>query len=298
VTLHQTEKIMSDIILVTGATGTVGSATVKALDSLGANVRAGVRSLIKGENLKRLPGVELVELNFAHPESLRVAFTGVSTAFLITPFSEDQVQMAKQLIDAAQEAGVRHVVRLSASGAEAEPGIQLGRWHREAEEYLKAKELNNTVLRPGSFMQNFVHQQAGTIKTENAFYLPMGQGRISYIDARDIGEVAAEILLRPEGHDGKAYTLTGPQALTGDEVAEVFSSVLGREIRYIDVPEDAARNAMQQQQLPAWMIDSLLELYSISRAGYASGVTSDVQDVTGRSPYTFQEFVETNRDCF
>ncbi|AKQ44724.1 FMN-dependent NADH-azoreductase [Rufibacter radiotolerans] len=289
---------MSEIILVTGATGTIGSATVKALDSLGADVRAGVRSLIKGENLRRLPGVELVELNFSHPESLRVAFTGVSTAFLITPFTEDQVQMAKQLVDAAQEAGVRHVVRLSASGAEAEPGIQLGRWHREAEDYLKGKELNYTLLRPGAFMQNFVHQHAASIKSENAFYMPMGQGRVSYIDARDIGEVAAEILLRPEGHDGKAYTLTGPEALSGEEIAEIFSSVLGREIKYVDVPEEGARNAMQQMQLPNWMIDSLLELYSISRAGYASGVTSDVQEVIGRRPYTFREFVETYHDCF
>ncbi|RNI30791.1 SDR family oxidoreductase [Rufibacter immobilis] len=289
---------MSSIILVTGATGTVGSATVAALSSQGAKVRAGVHSLIKGENLKRLPGVELVEIDFARPASLAVAFTGVSTALLITPFTQDQVAMAQQLIDAAQAAGVRHVVRLSASGAEAEPGIQLGQWHRQAEEYIKTKELAYTLLRPTSFMQNFVHQQAGSIKEQNAFYLPMGNGRVSYIDARNIGEVAAEILLRPEGHDGKAYTLTGPQALSGSEVARIFSQVTGRTIAYQDVPEEAVRTAMQQQGLPDWMTESLLELHAISRAGYASGLTSDVQAVLGREPYTFQQFAETYKDCF
>ncbi len=261
-------------------------------------MRAGVRSLIKGDNLKRLPGVELVEINFERPESLAVAFTGVNTAFLITPFTADQVEMAQKLTDAAQAAGVRHVVRLSASGAEVEPGIQLGQWHRQAEDYLKSSGLNYTLLRPGSFMQNFVHQYAPSIKAENAFYLPMGNGRVSYIDVRDIGDVAAQILLHPDEHTQMAYTLTGPQALSGYEIAEVFSSATGRPIEYLDVPEEAARAAMQQQNLPDWMTESLLELNAISRAGYASGVTSDVQQIIGRPPYTFEEFAVTYRDCF
>ncbi|WP_207432506.1 SDR family oxidoreductase [Sabulibacter ruber] len=289
---------MAETILITGATGTVGSATVKALSALGATVRAGVRSVIKGDNLKRLPGVEVVEIDFSRPESLKVAFTGVSTAFLITPFAENQVEMAKMLVDAAQAAGLRHVVRLSASGAEVEPGIQLGQWHRMAEEYLKATELNYTILRPGSFMQNFVNQHAQSIIQENSFYLPLGNGRVSYIDARDIGDVAAEILLRPEGHDDRAYTLTGPQALSGYEVAEVLSSVTGRTIEYIDVPEEAARASMQQHGLPDWMTESLLELNAISRAGYASGVTGEVQEIIGRAPYTFQDFAQTYKECF
>ncbi|WP_205504051.1 SDR family oxidoreductase [Rufibacter psychrotolerans] len=289
---------MSDTILVTGATGTVGSATVKALSAVGARVRAGVRSTIKGENLKRLPGVEVVELDFARPETLAVAFTGVSTALLITPFAADQVEMARKLVDAAQAAGLRHVVRLSASGAEVEPGIQLGQWHRMAEEYLKATELNYTILRPGTFMQNFVHQHAPSIVQENSFYLPMGNGRVAYIDVRDIGDVAAEILQRPEGHDAKAYTLTGPQALSGYEVAQVLSTATGRTISYIDVPEEAARASMQQGGLPDWMTESLLELNAISRTGYASGVTSDVQQIIGRAPYSFQDFALAYKECF
>ncbi|GGK58387.1 SDR family oxidoreductase [Rufibacter glacialis] len=289
---------MANKILVTGATGTVGSATVKALSSLGAEVRAGVRSLIKGDNLKRLPGVETVELNFSRPENLAVAFTGVGAVFLITPFAQDQVEMAQKLIDAAKGAGVKHVVRLSVIGADAEPSIQIGRWHRQAEEYLKASGLPYTLLRPGGFMQNFVNQYATTIKENNVFYQPNGEGRAGYIDVRDIGAVAAHILMNPSEHAGLAYTLTGPQALSGHEVAEIFTTVLGRPIHYKDIPEDAARTAMQQQGLPDWMTESLLELSAITRAGYTSGLTSTVQEMLGREPHTFQQFVEAHKDCF
>ncbi|QHL88984.1 NmrA family NAD(P)-binding protein [Nibribacter ruber] len=289
---------MEKRILVTGATGTVGNETVKALSAMGAHVRAGLRSVVKGENLKRLPGVEVVEIDFSRPATLTAAFTGIDTSFLITPFDEHQVEMAKQLIDAAQKAGVRHVVRLSASGAEAEPGIQLGRWHREAEQYLEAAHLHYTHLRPTSFMQNFVNQHAQSIQEENAFYLPLGNGRVTYIDVRDIAAVAASILLHPEGHDGMAYTLTGAEALSGDEVASALSQATGRAISYVDVPEEAARNAMQQHQLPAWMIDSLLELNGICKANYASGTTDTVQEITGRPPHTFADFAETYKACF
>lgn len=289
---------MSTTILVTGATGTVGSATVKALSSLGASVRAGVHSLIKGENLKRLPGVELVEIDFFKPENLRVACTGIKTVFLITPFAADQVEMARAFIDAAKETGVQHVVRLSASGAEAEPGIQLGQWHRMAEEYLKSSGLKFTLLRPGSFMQNLVNHHAPSIQAENTFYQPLGNGRVSYIDARDIGEVAAEILQNPTNHEGRAYTLTGPQALSGYELAETLSTTTGKPIQYLDVPEEAARAGMQKGGMPDWMTESLLELNAISRAGYASGITNDVQSILGRSPRSFQEFAEAYKECF
>ncbi|ALJ01430.1 SDR family oxidoreductase [Rufibacter tibetensis] len=289
---------MSKIILVTGATGTVGSATVKALSALGANVRAGVHSLIKGDNLKRLPGVDLTEINFSRPESLAVAFTGVGTAFLITPFAQDQVEMAQQLVDAAKAAGVKHVVRLSVIGADAEPGIQIGRWHRQAEEYLKSSGLPSTMLRPSGFMQNFTNQYAPTIKENNVFYQPNGEGRAGYIDVRDIGAVAAHVLMNPSEHTGMAYTLTGPQALSGNEVAEIFTRVLGRPINYMDVPEDTARTAMQQQGLPEWMTESLLELGAITRAGYTSGLTSTVKELIGKEPYTFEEFLEAHKHCF
>lgn len=289
---------MSDIILVTAATGTVGKETVKALSAQGVRVRAAVHSLIKGENLKRLPGVELVEIDFNRPETLRLAFTGVDKALLITPFVENQVAVGQELINAAQAAAVQHVVRLSASGAEAEPGIRLGREHREVEQSLQSAEINHTILRPTQFMQNFVNQHSATIKEQNAFYISLGQGRISYIDARDIADAAAEILLNPAPHHGRVYTLTGPEALSGEEVAAILSLVVGREISYVDVPAEAARQAMEAHQLPAWMVGSLLELQDISKAGYASGITEDLPQILGRQPYSFHDFAVAYKTCF
>src|SRR5688572_549197 len=184
---------MEETILITGATGTVGNQVVKKLSNLDVKVRAGVHSLIKGENLK-FPNVEVCELKFHKPESLKAVFTGVDRVFMITPMTEDQVEIGKSLIDAAKAAGVKHVVKLSAAGAELEHTIQLGRWHREVEKYLEESGLNYTILRPASFMQNFVDYYGNSIRKENKIYLPLGNGKVSFIDARDIADVAACVL--------------------------------------------------------------------------------------------------------
>lgn len=291
---------MSHTILVTGATGTVGSEVVKALANCGVTVRAGVHSLVKGERLKKLnPEVQLVELDFDRPQTLAVAFTGVEKVFLLTPFTEQQVAEAKRLIDAARTAGVRHIVKLSAAGAEQEPGIQLGRWHREVEHYLEQSGLAYTLLRPTAFMQNFTQYYSAPIRQEGRFYMPLGDGKVSYVDARDIASVAATVLTdESEQHYGKAYTLTGPEAVGGNEAAQALSEATGRPVQYVDVPEDAARQAMLASHMPTWMTDALLELHAISKAGYAAGTTTTVQDITGRPPHTFQQFAHDCRQQF
>lgn len=159
---------MHTTILVTGATGTVGREVVKQLSMLDGDirVRAGVHSVIKGENLKRLPDVEIVEMDFEEPESLHAAFTHADKVFMITPFAHDQVEMAKTLVDEAKKAGVKHIVKLSALGAEAEPGIQMGRWHREIEKYVENSGISYTFLRPASFMQNYINYNAESVEKE------------------------------------------------------------------------------------------------------------------------------------
>ena len=289
---------MSETILVTGATGTVGTEVVLALANRGATVRAGVHSIIKGDRFSHITsGVQLVEMSFHKPETLRVALTGADRVFMITPFTEDQVAISQRFIDIAQQAGVQQIVRLSAAGADAEPGIQLGRWHREVERYLEQSGLAYSVLRPSSFMQNFVEQYATTIKRENNFYLPLGEGQIAYLDVRDIAAVAATILTADiREHQGQAYTLTGPAALSGHAAAEALSTAVGRTITYVDVPEDAARQAMAQ--LPAWMTDALLELDALGKAGYLAGTTTTVQDLTGHAPHSFEQFAHDYRHHF
>lgn len=289
---------MSQPILVTSATGTVGSELVLALANRGVTVRAGVHSIIKGDRFSHITsGVQLVEIDFHNPETLRVALTGVGRVFMITPFTNDQVAIGQQFIDLAKEAGVQQIVRLSAAGAEAEPGIQLGRWHRAVEQYLEQSGLTYSILRPSSFMQNFVTQHCESIRHEGQFHLPLGEGKIAYIDVRDIAAVAAAILTaEPAQHHGQAYTLTGPAALSGHDVAQALSQATNQPVAYVDVPEAAARQSMAQ--LPTWMADALLELHATAKAGYAATTTTAVQELTGQPPRTIEQFAHDYHQQF
>jgi uncharacterized protein YbjT (DUF2867 family) len=281
---------MSHTILVTGATGTVGSEVVKALANRGLSVRAGVHSIIKGDRLKQLnPEVQLVEIEYTRPETLHVALTGVSRVFLATPFSEDQVDIGKRVIDAAKQAGVEQIVRLSVVGADAKPGIQLGRWHREVEEYLEQSGLAYTLLRPGGFMQNFLHYNADSIRQQGQLDLPIGEGKVSYIDVRDIAAVAAAVL-SAEGteHYGQAYTLTGPAAVSGAEVAAAIGQATGRAVSYVDQPEEAAAQGLAQA--PSWLRDSMLELNRLYKAGYAAAISPTVEQLTGCPARSIEQF--------
>lgn len=289
---------MKETILVTGATGTVGSETIKALSGLDIHVRAGVHSLIKGDRFRGLPNVDMVHLVFQDPETLRVAFTGVDRVFLITPLAENQVEAAKKMIDMARQTGVRHIVRLSASVAGTRPDIQLGRWHREVEEYLEASGIPYTHLRPSSFMQNFVsHATAASICDANAIYMPFGQARVSFVDARDVAAVARVVLTEP-GHERKVYELTGPEAITVNEVAHALTQATDRLITYVDVPDEAALKAMHQHQMPDWMVAALTELNGVCRAGSASQVTDTIEKLTHRKPRSIFDFAQDYSSCF
>lgn len=289
--------MMHETILITGATGTVGSEVVKDLAATNVKVRAGVHSIIKGDRFRVFPDVDTVEIDFARPETLKAAYTGVTRVFQITPFTQDQVEIGKKLIDAAKDAGVQHIVKLSASGADAKPGIQLGRWHRDVEKHLESSGVNYTLLRPTSFMQNFVNYQGYTIQHESKIYMPLGEGQVSYIDARDIAAVA-RVVLTESGHEGKAYELTGPAALSVAEVAAIIAKITSRTVTYIDVPEAAARQAMSGMHMPGWMIDAMMELNAINKAGYAANVTDTVKQITGQPARSFADFAQDYAACF
>lgn len=288
---------MQETILVTGATGIVGSEVIKALSTENVKVRAGVHNIIKGERFKVFPNVDLVEIDFSRPESLTVAYTGVTKVFQITPFIADQVNVGKQLIDVAKRAGVKQIVKLSASGADAEPGIQLGREHREVEKYLEASGIPYVFLRPASFMQNFINYNRDTILNESKIYAPLGQGKVGYIDAHDIAAVAKVVLTQPD-YTNQALELTGPEALSMPDIATALSEITGRTITYVDVSEKDARQEMSNMQMPNWMVDALIELNNINKAGFGATITDTVEKVTGQTPRTFRQFAQENSSCF
>jgi uncharacterized protein YbjT (DUF2867 family) len=278
---------MATTILVTGATGTIGSQLVSELK--GKNdvaVRVGVRNAAKAEALKG-GNVTPVDFEYTRTDLIQKAVEGVEKLFLVTPFSQDQVDLAARLIDYAKAAGVKHIVKLSAFGSDFEPGIQLGRWHRAVERYISGSGVKYTFLRPNNFMENFLNYYPPG--PDGNIYLPWGQGACSFIAGADIAAVAATALTSA-GHEDKAYVLTGPEAFTIGQAAATLSEVSGRKANYVDVPEAAAKQAMLGMGMPEWMVDGMMELHAIDKAGYAAQVTDEVRKITGRAPISFAQF--------
>ncbi len=282
---------MSTTILVTGATGTIGSQVVSALGSAsGVKVRAAVR---KADQAKRLASanVEPVDFDYSNPDAIAKAVAGVDKIFLVTPFVSDPVELASTLIDAAKTAGVKHIVKLSAIGCDIEPGIVLGRLHRAIEKKIEASGIAYTFLRPNNFFENFFNYYGPD--AQGNIYLPWGTASCSFMAGADIAAVASVALTAP-GHEGKAYELTGPEAITIADAARAISEVTGRTIRYVDVPEEAAKSAMLGMQMPAWMVDAMMELHAIDKAGYASAVSENAEKLLGRKPMSFSAFAQKN----
>lgn len=277
-------------ILVTGATGTVGSKVVASLCSYrDVAVRAAVHSPERAKAFPHTSQVEPVAFDWADPASIRAAMEGVDKLFLLTPLTDNMVDLTRLAVNIAKEAGVKHVVKLSTSGADQEPGILFGRWHREAEKVVEASGMAWTHLRPGSFMDNFL--TFFSPGADGGILAPLGTTPSTYVDARDIADSAAVVLIE-DGHEGRTYTLTGPEALTGNEAATCIAWATGRVIFFQDVPDDAARTAMEAMGAPSWMVSGMLELYAIMRAGWTAEVSPDVSRLTQEPGRSFADFAQ------
>ena len=284
---------MAKTTLVTGATGTVGRDVTKLLSKKGAAVRAAVRDQAKARP-RFDDGIALATFDFEDDSSFAGALDGVAKVFLLSPLMPNQVEVANAFVDAAKRAGVRHIVKLSAIGADASPPYTFGKWHAANEQHIRESGLAFTFLRPNSFMQNFITYFP---PRDGAIYLPWGNGKASFVDTRDISAVAAEALTS-DGHEGKTYTLTGPAALGIAEVASILSETAGREIHYVDVPESAARDGMRQAGLPQWQVEPLLELHATNKQNRWTAVTADVEKVTGTPPIDFAQFARDYAEKF
>ncbi len=275
------------MILVIGATGTVGRTVVAALQAAGEEFRVGSRNPVKAQAL----GAPVVEFDWDRPPTFQTAFAGAEKVFLLAPVSDREPEYGLAAVAAAKRAGVRHIVKLSVIGADAEPGIMLGRLHRASERAIEASGIAWTMLRPTSFAQNFVNHYGVDPHKNGPVYLPHGDGGSSWIDVRDVGEVAARVLSET-GHEGKAYTLTGGKAVTTAHAVEILGEALGRQYDYVDVPDAAAREAMRSHGAPEWMVEALAELNALIRHGHANDVSATVGELLGRPPRTFRQYAE------
>jgi len=288
---------MAEKILVTGATGNIGSGLIPELTAKGASVRALVRDPSEAQGLGDA-GVEVIAGDFDKPETLDAAFSGVDEVFLLTAPNPNQVTQARNGIAAAKRAGRPHIVRQSARAlietAAALPRVSAQ--HREIDAELKASGLPYTILRPHYFMQNTL-MAAQTVASDGAMYMPLKEGKFGMIDLRDIVDVAAKVLTEA-GHEGKTYDLTGPASISAHDIAAGLSKALGKEVKYVDVPLEAGREGMVGMGLPEWFADAMTEYNKAFSENFGDFTTNDVEEITGHPARSYETFARDFAQAF
>jgi uncharacterized protein YbjT (DUF2867 family) len=283
------------VILVTGATGRVGYPLLEALADTGADVTAMVRVPAKGADL---PGAaKHIVASFDEPPPAEVLQT-FDRIFLLSPDLAEQAELEIRFIDAVLAAGHRpHIVKLAADGFQ-DPGVEVRfmRSHREIAVHLDASGLPVTYLAPGIYMETLL-AAAERIRREGMFHAPAGHGRAAYVAASDVADVAARVLTSP-GHEDRRYVLTGPEALSGQQLARRISTVFARDVGYTDLPAKQAREELEASGLSQWEVDGALELYDWVRQGGAATVTADVAEVAGHPARPVVDWLDDNRAAF
>ena len=280
------------MILVTGATGTVGREVVAQLLVAGEKVRALTRNPSRAHLDEQ---VELVAGDFNQPETLAKAVEGVESIFSLAFGPQLAIQEAS-LAQAGQKAGAQHIVKLSALRPGGEARSTIATWHLASERAIQNMGIAWTFVQPGAFMSNALNWR-DTIKSQGKVFSNYGDGKAAYIHPRDIAAVAVHALTEP-GHEGKAYQVTGPEALSVGEVVQLLSEAVGKPIEYVPITDDATREGMQKAGLPAFLIDALLPYASFVRTGKGAEILPTVEEVIGRRPLTFADWAREHATDF
>jgi uncharacterized protein YbjT (DUF2867 family) len=285
------------MILVIGGRSKIGSAVIDELGRRGASVRALVRSSESSAEFP--PPIETVTGDLGDPASLEAAMQGVEQVFLLCGPAPDEAALNRNAIDAARASGVRLVVRSSILGSDPGSTATFVRNHGESDAYLARSGLAHVILRPNYFAQNVPEAVIPSIDSDGRFYGNLGDARISMVDTSDVGAVAAAVLTNP-GHDGKGYDVTGPEALSYDDLASKLSSRLARRVEYVDVPDSAVRSALAGAGLGDWFVDGLVAMLAQYRRsgtdGYAAQVSDTVRELTGKPAHTLDDVLTTALD--
>jgi uncharacterized protein YbjT (DUF2867 family) len=282
-------------VLVTGATGNVGSQVVRELAAHGVRVRAFVRDPARAAEL--LGGaVELAAGDLADAGSVRRALAGVDRVFLSSADGPDKVAHEAAVVDACAAAGVELVVKASTAGADPASPLPALAWNGRSEEHLRRSGVPATVLASSFYTTNLL-AAAAQVRDAGALLAPAGEGRVAMIDPQDVGAVAAAVLCG-DGHAGRTYRLTGPEAITYEEVADELSRTTGSRVRYVSVPEDAAREGLAAADMPDWLVQQLIGAFRLIRTDALAETTDVVRVLTGRDGRTFAEFARDHAARF
>lgn len=283
-------------ILITGATGNVGSQLAGLLAAQHIPFRAMVRSVEAARRLPALQNAELVTGDFNDKQALANALSGIDKAFLLTNSSAQAEAQQLAFVDVAKRAGTKHIVKLSQWAADVDSPVRFLRYHAAVEQKTRDSGIAYTFLRPNLFMQGLLGFSE-LIATQGKFFAAISDARVSAVDVRDIAAVAAAVLSEAE-HTGQTYNLTGPEAITHGAMAEKLSAALGRRVQFERVEPSVMRDALAATGFPTWQVDGLIEDYAHYAREEAAVVTSDVMRVAGRPPLTFDDFARDYAEAF
>lgn len=277
--------------LIIGATGKVGGELTKELTEQGHQVRVLVRTQEKAQKFQGMQNVETVVGNLETKDSLINAMKDIDKLFLLVPSQPNHLQLNQNALEAAKQVGIKQIVRLSILGAQEESSNSIINWHKKSDEQLKNSGIPYTILQPNMFMQNMIMQREA-IQQQNAFYGNAGEGKSAFIHVSDIASVAAKVLTE-QGHESKTYQLTGPEAVSNQEIANLFSRQFNRQVNFVNLTNQEYNDSMQQAGIPEWFAVDMTSFGQMVSEGRFSQTTNQVEEITGRSPKLFKEYIES-----
>jgi uncharacterized protein YbjT (DUF2867 family) len=277
-------------ILILGATGSIGSDLVPFLRRhQNLELRALARNEERAARLRE-QGVSPFIGDLDDARSLPAAFEGVDRLWLLTAFGPRAPENSMNAVWAARQAGVKHIVRLSAIGAAHDAPTRNGRLHALSDRELVASGIPWTIIKPHFFMQNLL-LQVPVMKAQGALYQDLGEGKLAMIDVKDVAEFGAAVLTAPERHTERTYTITGPASIGLRDVASEFGRALERRVDYVPLAHDAAREALVGAGVPPWFADGFVEYGVAYERGWGDFTTPDFESVVGKKATSLAEFL-------
>ncbi len=283
------------MILFTGLTGAVGTEIVKLLPEFGIQARGLVRDPAKADLIKAA-GVGVITGDLGDPVAIKEALQGCGKAFLLMANSREQLDLEISFVDAARASGVRYLVKMSANGANSNSTSLLKRYHGDSEQHIRDSGLSYTLVRPNYFMQNMFHVAAGIID-QDKYFMPMRDGQVGIIDVRDVARFILTVLTSP-GHENKTYEITGPELVSFHDIAGQLSEVMGREIRYVDVPAEDFKESLSQWVPDDWYVETVSDMFKLTAQGRGALLNDIYTQVTGRAPTTLRQFFQDYSSFF